>query len=93
MVCEGDVEGGLVRMRAGQEAWRATGARLGLPSYIGRLAESLLIAGQLDAAAAAARRKRSSPAMGNATTKPSCTACTARSSGGRKAMLPAQSPM
>ena len=53
MVSEGDVGGGLERMRAGQAAWRATGAGLGLPSHIGRLAESLLIAGQLDAAAAA----------------------------------------
>lgn len=52
MVVEGDVQGGLARMRAGQEAWRATGAGLGLPSHIGRLAESLVIADQLDAAAA-----------------------------------------
>lgn len=53
MVAEGDIAGGLARMRAGQEAWRATGAGLGLPSHMGRLAESLMIADQLDAAAAA----------------------------------------
>jgi DNA-binding winged helix-turn-helix (wHTH) protein/predicted ATPase len=50
MVADGDVAAGVARMRAAQDAWRATGAGLGLPSHLGRLAESYLIAGDMEAA-------------------------------------------
>jgi predicted ATPase len=50
MVEDGEVETGLAQLRAGQEAWRATGAGLGLPSHLGRLVEAYVRAGQIEAA-------------------------------------------
>ncbi|MEO6027812.1 MAG: AAA family ATPase [Candidatus Binatia bacterium] len=50
MIRAGDVAAGIAQMRAALDAWRATGAGLGLPSHLGRLAEGHLKAGELDAA-------------------------------------------
>ncbi len=50
MIAAGDVAAGIAQMRTALDAWRATGAGLGLPSHLGRLAEGLLQAGDVDAA-------------------------------------------
>ncbi|NOT55295.1 MAG: hypothetical protein HOP18_11865 [Deltaproteobacteria bacterium] len=46
---QGQSEEGITQIRAGLSSWRATGAEVGLPSWLGQLAEAYGVAGQIEA--------------------------------------------
>jgi predicted ATPase/DNA-binding SARP family transcriptional activator len=45
---QGEIDDGIVMMREGLEAWQETGATLGVPNFLGLLAEALIKAGRLE---------------------------------------------